>query len=301
MLLKVSRKNYRHAILLTLVLASMAISISGISIHNTFADSVARTNSSIAINSTNIDFATSNSTNIDFAAANSTLSSELVSSNDTVSSSTNSSQTAPLAMKSWDFNNLAYASKNQIGDVNLTTNLSAFSISARVKPDYNHGSPQFTVISKENSFLLAINKDLPPKKMAVFSIFDGIRWNTITSKSDISEQWTHLVATFNGSSIALYVNGTLESSGQLEGEPTITIDGHLATKTAVDLSSNRDIVIGSYYDSIREMRYNSFSGNMTNINLYASTLSPQQISQLYDTNVTKLGGVKPNSQENLPN
>lgn len=291
----------------------MILSVFGIPTRNTFADEIIM-NPAIKIHSSNSKASTTLTT------ANHSSSSHSVSSSDTASKSTNSAQKIPSARESWDFNNPTGLSNNQIGvsqptqlnmgslqltgqeyikeKLSSTENLSALSISVWVKPDYSHGSPQLTAVSKEKAFLLAINKSLPPTKKAVFSLFDGIKWNTITSESDIPQQWTNLVATFNGSSIALYVNGKLESSTQLVSESRIAVDGHLGTKTIIDLSSNPDIVIGTYYNSLREIRYNSFSGYIANANLYELALSSEQISQLYTTGTAKLDELKSNSTEN---
>ncbi|WP_255492999.1 LamG domain-containing protein [Candidatus Nitrosotalea sp. TS] len=83
---------------------------------------------------------------------------------------------------------------------------------AWVKPDYTQGSPQFTIMSAEKQFVLSINNLDPPAKLATFSIFDGIKWDTVNSTVPIGGNWTNIAATFNGSSMSLYVNGTLQSS-----------------------------------------------------------------------------------------
>ncbi len=166
--------------------------------------------------------------------------------------------------------------------------LSELAISAWVKPDYSQGSPQFTVVSKENSFILAVNNNMPTAKKAVFSVFDGIKWNTIESTSTIPEDWTYLVATFNGSSITLYVNGKQESVAQLTGVPTIEVNGNIATKTVDNLSSDADVVIGAYYNTIRQNPSNEFSGNIDSVNLYKSLLSQDQIEQAYNAGTARL-------------
>jgi hypothetical protein len=209
----------------------------------------------------------------------------------------------PNATKSWQFNEsinktsfvgnadvkkdsnqaaLALTGQGYIKEnVESTKNISNLTISAWVKPDYSQGSSQFTVISKENTFILAINNNLPPQKKAIFSVFDGIKWNTVESKSDIQEQWTHLAATFNGSTISIYVNGTIQSTVHIQGIPTITTDGQLSTKTVNNLSSNADIVIGASVNSVRGKVANQFSGLISSINLYDSLLEPSQIAKLY--------------------
>ena len=76
-------------------------------------------------------------------------------------------------------------------EVNETNSLKQLTLSTWVLPDYSQGSPVFTVVSKENQFTLAINNLLAPKQIAQFSVFDGIKWNTINSTTPIVN-WTHL-------------------------------------------------------------------------------------------------------------
>src|SRR5256712_4629271 len=169
-------------------------------------------------------------------------------------------------------------------NVNSTRNLSALTLSAWIKPDYSQGSPQFTVLSKENTFVFAVNNIIPPTKIAVFSVFDGIKWQTVESNTAIPEEWTHLVATFTGSSIAIYVNGNLESTIKTSGVLTVAVNGKLATKTVDSLSSDADIVIGGYYNSLRATSSNKFSGLIKDVKLYDSLLSPSQILRIYEQN-----------------
>jgi hypothetical protein len=167
-------------------------------------------------------------------------------------------------------------------NLNSTRTISALTLSAWVKPDYSQGSPQFTVISKENAFVLAINNNLPPSKIAIFSVFDGIKWQTVNSTIPISENWTHLAATFNGTTISIYVNGTLQSTLVLSGTPSINVNGKITSKTVDELSANTDTIIGASYSTTRESARNLFSGSIEEVNLYDSFLSSSQIAQIYN-------------------
>jgi len=90
----------------------------------------------------------------------------------------------------------------QANATNSTTYIYDMAISAWVKPDYSQGSPEFTVVSKGNSFVLSINHLWKPQQVAKFSIFDGIKWTTVESNSTIPENsWTHLTARFNKTTI----------------------------------------------------------------------------------------------------
>ncbi|WP_394352569.1 LamG domain-containing protein, partial [Candidatus Nitrosotalea sp. FS] len=176
------------------------------------------------------------------------------------SNATNTNDIVPIPSKSWNFTDakttIEQTLDNSTGlnldgnkflkeNVASTQNLTALTLSAWVKPDYSQGSPQFTIISKENSFILGINNNIQPSKKAFFSVFDGIKWNTVTSNSTIPENWTHIVATYDGSSIGIYVNGTQESKIPLVGVSTISITGKIENQTTGLLSSNSDVVIGA--------------------------------------------------------
>jgi hypothetical protein len=182
-------------------------------------------------------------------------------------------------IKSLKLNGQGYLEEN----VNSTRSLSQLTISAWVKPDYSQGSSQFTIVSKERSFTLAVANNIPPIKKATFSVFDGIKWTTVNSITS-PQDWTNIVATFNRTSIGIYINGTLESTASLSGVPTLTVNGKLTTKTVDNLSSNADIIIGAYFNTVRETSNNLFSGSIEDVKLYDSLLTSSEIHQLYSAN-----------------
>ena len=115
----------------------------------------------------------------------------------------------------------------QTDSTNATTYISDMTISAWVKPDYSSGSSVFSVVSKSESFGLSINNVISPEQIAVFSVFDGIKWTSVQSYSTIPEQWTHLTASFNQTTITIYVNGILEASESLDAIPYVSVDGQI--------------------------------------------------------------------------
>ncbi|GBL41532.1 hypothetical protein EMGBD3_09000 [Nitrosarchaeum sp.] len=165
-----------------------------------------------------------------------------------------------------------------------TDNLAELTISSWVKPDYSQGSQEFTVISKDNSFILSINNLITPTKIAKFSVFDGIKWTSVESTSIIDEKWTQLGATFNGTSIQIYVNGQLESTNTLEDQLTLSVNGKLTPTTIDSLSSEADIVIGAYVDVRKgsEQISQQFSGQIDGVSLFNLQLDNSQIKSLYD-------------------
>ena len=184
-----------------------------------------------------------------------------------------------------DLSGHGYMSQNMTS----TDQISHFTISAWVQPDYQKGSAEYTVLSKDRSFLLAINNYIPPKKVAVFSIYDGIQWHTVESTSQIPQDWTHLAATFNGTTIAIYVNGKQEGT-QPVSTIGISLSGHLETTTVDDLKSQADVIIGAQ-ESVRAPQttvQNLFGGQIDEVNVYDSLLDSSQIQKLYDQGVLSL-------------
>ena len=175
----------------------------------------------------------------------------------------------------------------QISNQPATNDLTTLTLSMWVKPDYSHGSQEFTVISKEKSFSLSINNKIIPEKIAKFSVFDGIKWTTVESTSTINEEWTFLAATFNGESISIYVNGELEGTEQIIGVLTVSFFGIITTTTVDHISSEEDIVIGAYINTKNYPKsYNEFSGEIDDVSLYDSLLGEEQIREVYEQQVT---------------
>ncbi|HJU13581.1 MAG TPA: LamG-like jellyroll fold domain-containing protein [Candidatus Nitrosotalea sp.] len=169
---------------------------------------------------------------------------------------------------------------------NLTksNNVSNLTLSAWIKTDYSKGSADYTVISKENAFSLLVHNNAPPQKLAEFSIFDGIQWHSIESKTKIPESWTHLAATFNGSAISIYVNGTNEGTMPVS-TMGIALSGELRTKTVQNLQSNASVLIGA--EETRRMNEitikNLFGGQIDEVSVYNSLLTPAEIQEAYRT------------------
>ena len=170
----------------------------------------------------------------------------------------------------------------QVSSSNSTRDLASLTISAWVKPDYSNGSPEFTLISEEKTFVLALNNNIPTQKIAKFSVFDGIIWHTVESTSQIKEEWTHLAATFGDSAISIYINGNLEATLPIESALSIMIDGKSAALPVDSISSGSDIVIGAYLNSRKNIPINQFSGLIDGVLVYDSLLLPSQITQIYN-------------------
>ena len=98
----------------------------------------------------------------------------------------------------------------------IPAELDSLSISTWIYPDFDIGSPQYTIASKENSFELYVTNILEPQHTAGFSIFDGITWSTISGDIVLEEKWHHIVGTIEGPTIKLYVDGVFDGHTNLE-------------------------------------------------------------------------------------
>ena len=168
---------------------------------------------------------------------------------------------------------------------NLPEKLNDFSISVWVKPDFKVGSPAtLSIVSESNAFDLSINNDKVNKNVAVFSVYDGIKWHLVQSKSAISESWTHLSATYSDNQIKIFVNGIQENSQTIDSDYSLTHQYGTSILNSYDyISSKSNVIVGAFVPLLREdqMTKNYFSGQIDDIILYDTILSQDQISTLY--------------------
>jgi len=160
--------------------------------------------------------------------------------------------------------------------------VSAFTLSAWVKPDYSDGSSQLTILSKENEFSLTINNNIWPKQIVRFSVFDGIKWTMIESSSIIQEEWTHVAVTLDGSSISIYINGNLEGTKQIQRIPGINTNGFVSIQSIENISSGDQILIGAQQSTDRGTfkKMGFFSGQIDEIVIEDELLDEQKIYDL---------------------
>ena len=109
-------------------------------------------------------------------------------------------------------------------DSSLPKKLEQFSVSSWVKPDYKTGAAStLSVVSEADVFDLSINNNKIDKNIAVFSVYDGMKWHTVESQTAIPENWTHISATFSNNSINISVNGVQENSKKIDCVKTFPI------------------------------------------------------------------------------
>ncbi|MFB5605873.1 MAG: LamG domain-containing protein, partial [Nitrosarchaeum sp.] len=167
---------------------------------------------------------------------------------------------------------------------NATASLSNLTISTWIKPDYSQGSPEFTILSKENSFSLSLNNKLQPSKIATFSIYDGVKWESIESKNQIQEKWTNIISTYDGKTIKIYVDGQLEGTKKLTGVSSISVKGKLIVAPTDSIKSSSDIVIGASLHTKKSVSLpsNYFSGKIDDVQLFDKSLTDKQITDHYN-------------------
>jgi hypothetical protein len=167
-------------------------------------------------------------------------------------------------------------------DSALPSKLNEFTVSSWIKPDYKQGAPaMLSVVSEADAFDLSINNDKVDKNVAIFSVYDGIKWHKVQSKSIIPESWTHLSATYSGNEITIFVNGVQESSQKIDGDYSLTYQYGVPTQNSFDyISSKSDIIVGAFASSIRNNAsvQNHFSGLIDDVSLYDKLLTKSQIS-----------------------
>ena len=179
---------------------------------------------------------------------------------------------------------------NGIGDYmilesNLPEKLKEFSISVWVKPDFKVGAPAtLSIISESNAFDLSINNNQIDKNFVTFSVYDGIKWHHVTSKSEIKDNWTHLAATYSDEKISIFVNGIQENSQKIDGDYSFTHQFGISTQNSFDyISSKSNVLVGAFTPLLREdgVVKNNFSGQIDDIMLYDTILLQDQIFTLY--------------------
>jgi len=160
--------------------------------------------------------------------------------------------------------------------------VSQFTLSAWIKPDYSKGSTELTILSKENAFSLTITNNILPKHILRFSVFDGIKWTMLESSSSIDEKWTHVAVTLDGSSISLFIDGKLEATKQIQGIPGINSYGFVSLQGVENISSEKAILIGAQESTKRgEFKQKGFfSGQIDEVVIEDELFDEQKIQDL---------------------
>ncbi len=151
------------------------------------------------------------------------------------------------------------------------------SISAWVKPQYNHNSA-YSVLSKDNSFNLRILNELEPNHRVEFSLFDGISWKTFTGTTIIDEHWNHVLVTVTDNKVRIYINGQPE---------IITFDegvGYEANYDEEIIFGESKYFVGATQTTIRDTKISDkFVGHIGKLDLYTIPIDENQAELVYQT------------------
>ena len=160
--------------------------------------------------------------------------------------------------------------------------VSQFTLSAWVKPDFSKGSTELTILSKENAFSLTITNHISPENVVRFSVFDGIKWTQLESSSKIAEKWTHIAVTLDEGSLSLFIDGKLESTKQIQGIPGMNSYGYVSLQDVENISSEKTIMIGAQESTKRgEIKQKGFfSGQIDEVIIKAELFDEQKIQEL---------------------
>jgi len=164
----------------------------------------------------------------------------------------------------------------------LMNDVSEFTVSAWVKPDYSSGSSEFTILSKENAFKLSINNIKTPENIVKFSVFNGFKWTTIESHSIVGEEWSHVAAKLDGQTISLYLNGNLEATKQIEEIPILNSYGYVELSPVDGISSDSAIFFGAQQTSRTDgvSTFGFFSGQIDEIVIDNHSFTDNEIVEL---------------------
>ncbi len=139
----------------------------------------------------------------------------------------------------------------------IGNNYSNISVSAWIYPTSTNTG---TIIAKNGPFYLGWTS-----QKARGSIYNGTSWVSTTGNTTLSlNQWHHLLMTYNGTNINVYVDGKYDG--------TNTTSGSLAVTSAhVQIGGNTAAGFNQY-----------FSGQIDDVRIYNYTLTQEQVKQIYN-------------------
>ena len=184
----------------------------------------------------------------------------------------------PVSLTVKKFNGYNYGTQYS----KLMNDVSEFTLSAWVKPDYSSCSSECTIISKENAFKLSINNVKTPENIVKFSVFNGFKWTTIESHSVVGEEWSHVAAKLDGQTISLYLNGNLEATKQIEKIPILNSYGYVEFVQIDGISYDSAIFFGAQQTSRTGdvSTYGFFSGQIDEIVIDNHSFADNEIVEL---------------------
>ena len=193
-----------------------------------------------------------------------------------------------------------------IEDTVITQDVDKFTIVGWIQPDFSKGSQELTVVSKQDSFKMFLTKEsfeqkgghtvAVPDQTLSLSLYDGMKWFTISSDTQLTEDWYYVAAVVDGSKATLYLDGEVEGKLKLQEKMVLGICNEEECFADVKMSvSDKGIVIGAYsefYGSYNQQGilvenhrdFDNFSGFISSVEVYSSAFTDRQISKLYEEN-----------------
>jgi len=165
---------------------------------------------------------------------------------------------------------------------NLDFNSDHISVEAWVKTNVSNGTWQH-IVTKRNcctssNFQWSLQTDDNIDKW-VFGVAVGGSDNWVASTSSVSTSWTHLVGTYDGETVRIYVNGVLENQNSFPSGPINTKQG-------------LPVVIGARADGLGSHgRLDFFNGLIDEVEIHNRALTAPEIQSIY--NASSAGKCKP--------
>ena len=148
--------------------------------------------------------------------------------------------------------------------------LTNFSVEAWARTNKSLTGKVTTIVTNQYDLVSNLNFSLGTNNAAAsynmtFGFFNGA-WRNVTGFAMATNTWYHMIGTYNGSSVILYVNG-------VAGTP-LSYTGTAA--------SGGEIRIARRWDDVANIASNFFSGDIANIRIYNRALTASEVSQNFN-------------------
>jgi hypothetical protein len=147
-----------------------------------------------------------------------------------------------------------------IDDANALDPVDEITITAWVKPEPK--SSKFQVVYKRGAYEISTDGSTKWR----FSITSGAVRQVLSNSLIQNKAWTHTTGVFNGTHVAIYINGELDNTAAFSG----TID-----------ESARKVAIGSHVTTGDVPDTNYFNGTIDEVGIYNRSFNASEIKQIY--------------------
>lgn len=155
--------------------------------------------------------------------------------------------------------------------------LTQFSIESWARTNKSLTGKVTTIVTNQYDLVSNLNYSLgtnnsPSSYNMTFGFFNGA-WRNVTGFSMALNTWYHLIGTYDGSTVNLYVNGKFNTSLNYVG-------------TA---ASGGEIRIARRWDDVANVSSNFFSGDISQVKIYNRALNSTEVLQNYNAIKTRFG------------